>query len=78
MLAVAYVLRLGDLRREVDALNLASSVSMALGGGGEHLRWGEIKAEFDADLAADPQNRPSGAEVDSGRGIRLRALGFHQ
>lgn len=74
MLAVAYVLRLEDLRREVDALNMATSVAAALGSGGTYLDWSTVKAEFDDDLAAEaavPADQPVTTS-----GIKLRALGL--
>jgi hypothetical protein len=74
VLAVAYVLRLEDLRREVDSLNMAAGMSAMFGGSGERVSWEAVKAEFDADLAAAPDDQPEPATT--GRGIRLRALGF--
>ncbi|WP_435589574.1 hypothetical protein [Micromonospora aurantiaca (nom. illeg.)] len=77
MLAVAYVLRLDDLARDVHAHTVGAAVAQALGGrqvGGDRADWETAKALFDAELAADPGGRGDPGD-DSPRAIKLRALG---
>ncbi|MEU7174660.1 MULTISPECIES: hypothetical protein [Micromonospora] len=76
MLAVAYVLRLEDLARDVHAHTVGAVIAQALGAqqvAGDRADWGEAKARFDAALAAPPAGE--GPRDDSARGIKLRALG---
>jgi len=76
VLAVAYVLRLEDLARDVHAHTVAACLAQALGMqqvAGDRADWDLVKARFDAELAAPPAGE--GPHDDSPRGIKLRALG---
>jgi hypothetical protein len=78
VLAVAYVLRLEDLARDVHAHTISAGIVAALGGeqtGGDRPDWDTVKARFDAGLAEPPAGQPAAAADRSPRGIKLRALG---
>ncbi len=74
MLAVAYVLQLEDLAREVHADTIAAGVAAAFGTElAGRADFGTAKAVFDETLAAAPAGQGPGD--DSPDGIRLRVLG---
>ena len=76
VLAVAYVLRLEDLARDVHAHTIAGAIAQALGAeqvAGDRADWNAVKARFDEALAAPPASESP--RDDSPRGIKLRALG---
>jgi hypothetical protein len=73
VLAVAYALQVEDLAREVQAMTLAASVVLGMGGEAERPSWGELREEFDEMLSAPMQGE---RESDgSPRAIKMRALG---
>ncbi|MEV7264712.1 hypothetical protein AB0N38_14280 [Micromonospora aurantiaca] len=77
MLAVAYVLRLEDLARDVHAHTVGAAIAQALGGrqvAGDRADWVTAKNRFDAELAAVPGGEGD-PDDDSPRAIKLRALG---
>jgi hypothetical protein len=77
VLAVAYVLRLEDLARDVHAHTVAAGIAQALGMqqvAGDRADWDAVKARFDRELAAPPAGEAA-ARDNSPRGIKLRALG---
>ena len=76
MLAVAYVLRLEDLARDVHAHTVAAAIAQALGVpqvAGDRADWELVRTRFDVELAAAPAGE--GPRDDSPRGIKLRVLG---
>jgi hypothetical protein len=74
VLAVSYVLQLEELAREIDTLNVATGVAMAMGAPVAPISWASARDEFDADLAGEL--RGESARDQSVRGIKLRSLGI--
>ena len=77
VLAVAYVLRLEDLARDVHAHTVGAAIAEAFGlrqVAGDAATWDLVKRSFDVELAAPPAGETDTRD-DSPRGIKLRALG---
>ncbi len=76
---MAYTLRLDEVRQEWHTTAIAEQLAAAMGAPVAPVSWAEAKAAFDADLAEPPADevRPADDGADqSGRAIRLRALGI--
>lgn len=77
MLAVAYVIRLEDLARDVQALTTAAATALALGADVALPEWEDSRARFDAALSAPPaaEARPERMNAtDEMKAIKMRAL----
>jgi hypothetical protein len=80
VIAVAYVIRLEDLARDVQSLATGASVAIALGADVPVPDWDNTKASFDAALAAAPAevraSEDAAGRDDDMRSMKLRALGI--
>jgi hypothetical protein len=80
VIAVAYVIRLEDLARDVQVLTTGASVAIALGADVPVPDWDNAKAAFDAALAVPPAEARTAEDAagrdDDMRSMKLRALGI--